>query len=950
MGTNKKSSVLKEVKKSMKFKMHVISGTHWDREWRYTAEQSKLRLTNLIDNLLDILEKKPEYKFFHLDGGTIILEDYLSVRPENKERIKKLIKEKRIFLVNWYTLPDMFIVNPEALIRNLLIGQNIGKEFGGGMKTGYTATSYGQISQLPQIYRNFGIDSVFFYRGLNKHVVPPCFLWKGLDDSQLFGIRGFDIVTRTNWFFFVHQPLVLNKLPRDLSYAFEPRHLPVHLADEESYELDFQVLKEDIKFANDNKSLKNALNLILQQLEKQNIGEHLLALNMEDNQKPYELLPEMIDALNKVTNNVEIQQDNWDDFVEKVKKDTKLQSLETYSGEFRHTAVEEGFNGLLGAVLSSRVNLKILNEKAETTLIYLAEPIASIATSLGWEYPKNILHLAWKSLLQNHAHDSICGAAVDQAHKDMLYRFSHTQTVADEITRRGLEKIWQNINFSCFEKNDFILTLFNTLPYTRKEVIMAIVDIPENLKVKYFDLIDIKGKKIEYVILSRREINMRVERELDTSVKFKATRYKIIFESEVPQMGYVSYALRPRGPEYAPQPQHIELDFIGSPEGVLENEYLKVSLNSNGTFNVIDKTVNKTYKNLHYFIDNGEVGNAHFTIAPENDFVVTSLGNKAKITLVENNNLRAIFKVELSMEVPKEATIDGKERLKETVEIPITYWITLERNSKRVQIKTKIINIAKDHKLRVVFPTGIKTDYAFSESAFAVEKRNILWKNTKDNFEKHFPYQPMQNFVDITDGNVGIAFLSKGLREYEVFNDKQRNLAITLIRTHRAYMTANENMTYDELERYSGSHVLGEIQFKYALYFHQFDTFKGEVIKEAYCHKVPVKIVQGCRNAGDLPPEFSFIQISPEKEICFSALKIAENNTGMVLRLWNPLDEKIKTKITFGLPPREIKICKLNEEEIEGIKPKNNVFELEIKKHKILTLLIKYDKFKSVLP
>ncbi len=219
-----------------KLEMHVISGTHWDREWRYTAEQSKVRLVNLIDSLINILENKSSYHSFLLDGGTVILEDYLSIRPENKERIKKLIKEKRIFLVNWYTLPDMFTVAPESILRNILIGQEMGNQFGGCMKTGYTATSYGQVAQLPQIYNKFGIDSIYFYRGLNKYVVPPCFLWEAPEGSKLLGIRGFDVATRTNWFFYVHQPLVLNKEPIDTSYQFQKENLPVHLADEYSYE------------------------------------------------------------------------------------------------------------------------------------------------------------------------------------------------------------------------------------------------------------------------------------------------------------------------------------------------------------------------------------------------------------------------------------------------------------------------------------------------------------------------------------------------------------------------------------------------------------------------------------------------------------------------------------------------------------------------------------------
>jgi len=86
-------------------KVHLISGTHWDREWRHTAEQSKLRLVDLMDNIIDRLETKPEYKYFCVDGGTIVIEDYLSILPENKQRIIDLVKSKRMFIVNWYTLP-----------------------------------------------------------------------------------------------------------------------------------------------------------------------------------------------------------------------------------------------------------------------------------------------------------------------------------------------------------------------------------------------------------------------------------------------------------------------------------------------------------------------------------------------------------------------------------------------------------------------------------------------------------------------------------------------------------------------------------------------------------------------------------------------------------------------------------------------------------------------------
>lgn len=48
-----------------------------------------MRLIELVDNVLDLIENDPEFNSFHLDGQTIILDDYLQVRPEKKEAVKK---------------------------------------------------------------------------------------------------------------------------------------------------------------------------------------------------------------------------------------------------------------------------------------------------------------------------------------------------------------------------------------------------------------------------------------------------------------------------------------------------------------------------------------------------------------------------------------------------------------------------------------------------------------------------------------------------------------------------------------------------------------------------------------------------------------------------------------------------------------------------------------------
>ena len=73
-------------------KAHVISHKHWHREWNLPYEKHTIILIEFMDTLLDTLERDPEYKSFHLDGQTIILEDYLQVRPEKKEILTKMIK------------------------------------------------------------------------------------------------------------------------------------------------------------------------------------------------------------------------------------------------------------------------------------------------------------------------------------------------------------------------------------------------------------------------------------------------------------------------------------------------------------------------------------------------------------------------------------------------------------------------------------------------------------------------------------------------------------------------------------------------------------------------------------------------------------------------------------------------------------------------------------------
>ncbi|MBC7218357.1 MAG: alpha-mannosidase, partial [Candidatus Caldatribacterium sp.] len=162
----------------MKWNLHFVSHTHWDREWYETFDAFRYRLVRLMDHLLDILERDPRYQSFLLDGQTVVLEDYLEIRPENRERLKKMIQSGRIFIGPWYVLPDEFLVSGETHIRNLLFGRDICRNFGAVMKIGYLPDSFGHIAQMPQILRKSGIEFAILWRGVPESIATSEFYWE----------------------------------------------------------------------------------------------------------------------------------------------------------------------------------------------------------------------------------------------------------------------------------------------------------------------------------------------------------------------------------------------------------------------------------------------------------------------------------------------------------------------------------------------------------------------------------------------------------------------------------------------------------------------------------------------------------------------------------------------------------------------------------------------------
>ncbi|MGL5244827.1 MAG: alpha-mannosidase, partial [Sarcina sp.] len=182
-------------------KVHVISHSHWDREWYMPFQKHRVKLVDFMDSLIDTLESNANFKYFHLDGQTIALDDYLEIKPYMFNRIEKLVKEDRLHIGPWYVLQDEYLISAEANVRNILLGIRFARRFGNPVKIGYFPDSFGNISQAPQILRGFGIDNAVFGRGItpiafdnqkveeaSEHEYNSEVIWESPDGSKVLGI------------------------------------------------------------------------------------------------------------------------------------------------------------------------------------------------------------------------------------------------------------------------------------------------------------------------------------------------------------------------------------------------------------------------------------------------------------------------------------------------------------------------------------------------------------------------------------------------------------------------------------------------------------------------------------------------------------------------------------------------------------------------------------------
>ena len=813
---------------------HVISNTHWDREWRFPFQRNRQMLAEMLDEVLHILETEPDYRAYHLDSQSVMVRDYLEARPHKKELLERMVRENRLLIGPWYTLPDEYMVGGENLVRNLLRGHEVCREYGGVSKIGYSPFSWGQISQLPQLYREFGIDLIMFYRGINSLDSPKAeFIWEGADGTRALSSR-FSTWPRYNFYFYIYRPVVHGEQPADIEHKWG-EGAAFHFADREQHSEDYFMTRRKNGYTPGN--LRASVEKIISDQAGDFTTRHVIWMEGHDSSGPNAKTVKLLRDIRKEFPELDVRHSTLEEYARLLAEEVDRDQLPVVTGERRSAQYDNRSANLYGYALSARMYLKQANFDAERWIQYYAEPINALMGMAGLDITDRLPELAWEPLILNSAHDSIGGCSLDPIHEDMMNRFKQSGEISRGLFDRAARHLATRIDLRIHEPDSIHLVAVNTTQYRRSEVVEAFVDVPRSLDKGGIRLAGPDGGSLPFQLISREDVQPVLEQPINRPKYFDMVRYRIYMQTpDIPAMGFntvlvvpvhdraddsgtldssdLSHSTSSSGsPRSRQSDLFTELAESGQPGSAddsknaspsiaentnrlwkLENDRLAVKVNPNGTLDITDKTRGRTFINQAWLYDEGEAGHAwlHDPIGP----FVDTRNAKPVIELIENGPLQAtlairyVLKLSPSLKVRKQAAAtefgkspesssrtssaiadaSGIDTRSETNDVPVEIRVMLRAGQPWPEFHIDVDNRAESHRLRIMFPLGLDADHSWGEGQFDVVRRSTRRTDTSDWVEQPMYDYPMHHFVDVANSTEGAAVLVDGLKEYEVLD------------------------------------------------------------------------------------------------------------------------------------------------------------------------------------
>ncbi len=862
-------------------KLYIISETHWDREWYNDFQEYRARLVRMVDELIETMETVPDYKYFHFDGQTIVIEDYLKIRPNNRDRLMKLIKEGRIIIGPWYVMPDLFLISGESLIRNLQKGIGICKSYGvEPMNCGYIVDMFGQSNQFPQILKGFNIDNAIFYRGIGDYP-KDAFIWKGKDGTEV----------------------TVHKLDPGGSYGnffFAARH---HFKGGE------------INYADQVEFFKNFLNYC----EERSTGDVLIMFDGTDHMDIEPNLPKVIENLTTNIPDIEIVHSNYDTFRKAFcEQDLKLKTLE---GCFYNAGKKGSNNIVLKNVLSSHVELKQANDKCETLLTKVTEPLNAAIKQLCTigifsgnqneiKGREDFLKEAWEYLIKNHPHDSICGCSISDVHLDNACRFRQTESIANTLNKNMREVLAAETN-TVGKGKDGAIILYN--PTSKKLTSVNVFDIPFPADNEgRITVYDINGNEVRYQRLKNKEwheCNYDVRKMVEW---YDYDLWTVAIETEIEAGGYTVLTFDNNkivNPQYGDYNDYKEfyppVAFDGSMKiapRTFNTGKITVTFETDGTLTVLENATKKEYRGVLCFEDTGDKGDGWNYIKPLMD--ETYLSGNAEVAVLSDGPLAATVKISTEMRIPKHLSDDNDHRLELYDTLKIASVVTLTNNSDRIDVKTTVDNNCYNHRLRVLIPTYIDTDKVYTKIPFGMYAWDIKFTDYSRNREPETFVFPSQGITLLKDKKSAVGVYTKGLYEVAVSDNDSKTIALTLFRSFTNEVGFGEKGL---------GRLLEKRDYEYSLHFCSELTPEYAFIEGEDC-RTPLYAKAEKVHNGSLPNHLSFFEITENKSFALTNVNTVDN--GVNVRLVNISDKKATCILSLIAKPKKVSVVNLLGEEV----------------------------------
>jgi mannosylglycerate hydrolase len=908
--------------------LYFVVHTHWDREWYQPFQQMRARLVAMADRMIPLVERG-EIPFFHFDGQTIVLEDYLELRPEMAPRMRKLVRAGKVQVGPWYVLADSFLVSGESLIRNLEIGMAQARRFGRALDAGYLPDQFGHIAQLPQILAGFGFRTAVLWRGVGADIGRNRFVWQAPDGSAVTAIYlPFGYSNGAN-------------LPLDSVEHFLDR--ANHIAEAER------------PFAS---------------------GSPILVMNGTDHAPPDpRLLARIREARERSAMSFEVG--TLEGYIDAMNGDTAV--LPHHHGELRSPLRAH----LLPGVTSARTWIKRRDFANSQLLERMADPLAALAQMLGaGRGYEAFLDLAWRMTLQNHPHDSICGCSVDQVHEDMRYRFDQAAIVANGVVRRASDAILGRT-----AAGEPSLAVFNP-SFARRALVSGEAELddpaaaysavgadgrrfpiavdlarPERPFDVSFPAAEFKsvvaglaepalmGRTVNRYELTRgesgaelrlymgkgaasgvdlAEFRRRVSEEVpDTGairvVGINPARCTLWFVADgLTQAGFSSFRLEREPPHVAPS---------AAQGNAIRNEFYEVRAGARGL--EIRDLLRAAEMEL-YFEDDGDRGD-EYNFDPVAGAATIAEPVAVDSEILESGTARSRIRRRLRYAIPAALAGDRRSREVRTEPLEIELTAALHAGIDRIDFDARVINRSRDHRLRAGLRVAAAATEAVQDTAFGVLRRS-LDRSEPRGTEEIYPTAPHRTWTGVESGALSAAIFSRGLYEAEVRPEPRgSSILITLLRCvgwlSRSDLITRRGGAGPEMET-PGAQELGEHRFDFAVTTWSGGYLEANVTQSAAAYSCPPRVFPAFGAAS------AWLLGCDNPRVIFSTARPAGRGGAVRMRVYSASPNAESARFTFPAPAR-VKIVDLAGRRSAGAaaarRLRGGAIELELRPFQVVT-------------